>query len=211
MWRLALITMVALALAGCGAARVHFRPTENVTTLLGRAPAASYLLDEDDAAAGRVLLKAEGLGPDDDEGRMHWSILVSFLAVNRSETPTTIAAADLRIIDDEGAEMTPAAFYVDGLTSDELVVADAWGHAVAVFELPEGLSLEDLGSFRVLWKLTVGENDRALETKFLRIRYTSRYHHRHHYRRHYYDPYYHGRFHYYGPGLHIGVGTVFTF
>ena len=202
-WVLMLAALAAVS-AGCASERTCFGPTENVRVAPGRPPAAAYLINESDASDGRILLYADARGARPKEGRERAMILVTFEVENRSSVAVTLRTDDVEVVDDEGRMLPLEALSSGGAGGNAFEIASSTSDRVtAVFTLPEGTPLTDLGSFRVLWKFAVGDEQRAIETKFVRFRYRRRYYDR------YYDPYYHPWYH--GPGVHIGIGAAFGF
>jgi hypothetical protein len=169
------LVVTALIAVGCGSQTEYFRPTEQATAEGTEGePASSYEIQDEQGKLGEVTVWSEGAAKGEVAGREPTLVHIGMRVENLGDEPLAVDRNELRVeAIDVGDETLPRA---------RLIAMDPPGGNLTVrpgseqdfdlyFEVPAGLSPDDLDGFRLRWAVVDGDRKFLQFTPFVEDEY----------------------------------------
>jgi len=162
--------LVSLAAGGCGTQYVEFRPVGVqgprypgfVSDGQYRLPPGTNDVD--------VSVQAYGTIQETKRGLAYEQVEVSFEVRNRGKDVWALDPAKAKFLSDSGQQITGAQAVADKTPLESVVVPPSGKETFRLlFDLPPEIAFRRMGSFRVQWLYSYGDQQLATVTKFLKV------------------------------------------
>ncbi len=200
------IVLVGASIAGCGNYPESFEPSERVTAISPEGTlAAEYPIRGTTGDLGEVKVWSRGTFRGKVNGQERTLLHVGFDIENSTDRPLMFDTSSIRLESAQANSKVFGGLVPASVVGQGAIAGNSDGTVDAYFELPHGISPQEMDSFRVRWDVSAGAQTFSQRTPFLEV---PDYSYAYPYYDPFFDPYWGGYwpvagYGYYGPYRHL--------